>query len=220
MKTRLFVNLLAVCCLTGWNSVLSQVPSLPGRNAPTLQVILKKHGLADEPSAEELGKVFRDDKGSFISGEIDSSNFYTLEAFCQLLLKTERGSDMVDQLIPEISSCVPDFRNEIDNWGQAAIRSSGGEMGLLMNCVLDLAGVEGLDKIYQILLKNGDFSRMRILFEKSVPARLADVKFREYLEARLGEGSDVRAGELIKRSFEIAKVLADQKDVSPAQKAD
>jgi len=120
--------------------------------------------------ADILKSVWESHRSAILMGATTSEQFGALSTFTRLAVLSPNGK----QLLPELMNAVEELDapteklSESRGWDRLMIRTAGDKLGVVISCILEIAGREGFDQLYEQFEKNGKIEKTGILLEQVV----------------------------------------------------
>ncbi|BCU77913.1 hypothetical protein [Luteolibacter sp. LG18] len=171
-----------------------------------LQLLLDKNAdhRADLTLAE-LQTLLKDHPSDLFSDPPEFKRFVRLLAWCQEVMKQPRAEELLPLILKEVEA-----RNALDRkpvgWDEIAIFGQGGDVGLLIGCVIEISGTKGFQKVLDIVVAADDLPKLKVLLKRVEV--LSDRKPYDLLvEAKLGAFKSGRLKEAAERHLKEREVV-------------
>ena len=151
----------------------------------------------------ELRKMLKDYDELFFKGETRMNKFLVLSGFCQMVARSPDGKKLVPDLMGAIDrlEAPVSVASEVGDWDKYAIRSRGDRVGLLIQCVLEVAGKEGFEQMFAHFEKKEQFTKHAALLER-VSSRRDRKIYLELLSKKLVDAKDPKLKAAINSSID------------------
>lgn len=169
---------------------LSTVGILAAEDAPKLpptplQLLADKN--ADRKAdltLSDLKDLFENHKSELFSDKPDDlRKFGLLREWCDSLRQQPDAVELQPLILAEIVARKAVDRKP-EGWDEIAILGHGGDVGLLMGCVVDISKEQGVEKILDLIVRAEDPAKLKILLKQLDILQLR-AKYDPIVDARL-----------------------------------
>lgn len=143
----------------------------------------------------DLENLLLNRKTELFSEIPDARKFGLLDQLCNKLKSIPEGKDLQPLLLKEISTLKAINRPPV-GWDEILILGRGGDVGVLMDCVISMSGEEGFNQIFDSLATADDPVKLKILLLQ-IAIRKERAKYDPILEMKLKTLQSPRLKEVI-----------------------
>lgn len=174
----------------------SQLAGQELRRIPTLPQLLGEDTKKEaDLTLADLEKIFRNHKAELFSEVPNVWKFGVLGNWCDALKKQPKAHDLQPMLLKEIGNQKAIDREPV-GWDEIAVIGRGGDVGLLMECVIGISGEAGFNQVFESVVTEDNPAKLKILLLQ-VNRRGERAKYNSIVETRLKTLQSPRLKEVI-----------------------